>query len=347
MRIIDDSMLSRRQVIGMGLSTASVLMLAACGGNAGGTSTNSNNDNAAQEEAAVEKQEEELVDEQEAPDIDATEYDKLIATGPVAEDAAIAASAWATKVKDAGKLRVGGVETSTFFGLKNVKDGKIRGFDAGLYQLLTRYITGDESNCEQSQVTSATRESLLTNDQVDAVFATYSITPSRQEVIDFAGPYYSSQQSILVLKDNKDIKEVDDLAGLSVAVQSESTGPAIVEDLVPDAVLQEFTTDPEARQALEQGRVDAYVIDNTMNMGSVARNPSKYKIVGEPFGPIDPYGIGLSKEADGAVDFINDFLKEIEASGLWAELWQVTIGDRIGSTEAPEPPEPGVIELEA
>ena len=96
--------------------------------------------------------------------------------------------------------------------------------------------------------------------------------------------------------------------------------------------------------ALEQGRVDAYVIDNTLHMGSVAKNPSKYKIVGEPFGPIDPYGIGLSKESEGAVDFVNGFLSEVEGTGIWAELWQITIGNRTGQDGAPEPPAIGVTE---
>ena len=42
---------------------------------------------------------------------------------------------------------------------------------------------------------------MLTEDQVDAVFATYSITPARAEVISFAGPYYTSRQGVLVKAD--------------------------------------------------------------------------------------------------------------------------------------------------
>ena len=224
-----------------------------------------------------------------------------------------------------------------FFSLLNEEDGRERGFDAGLFQMLTRYILGDETKYELTQVTSDTRESVLTNDQVDAVFATYSITPARQEIIDFAGPYYTSQQSILVKKDNTDITGLDDLAGKNVAVQSGSTGPTIMEEYAPEAVLQEFTTDEEARTALEQGRVDAYVIDNTMQMGAIVKNPGKYKIVGEPFGPIDPYGIGLPKDSDG-VDFVNAFLKKIEDDATWTGLWQLTIGDRTDVKTAPEPP---------
>lgn len=336
MKSLDSLLLNRRQLVALGLGTTATFGLAACGGGDGA--------DAAADSGTAETEEIELEDEQEAPEVDAKAFDAVLATGPVATDEAIAASAWATKIKEAGTLRVGGVETSTFFSLLNVEDSHYRGFDAGLFQLLARYITGDEANFDLTKVTSDTRESVLEHDTVDAVFATYSVTKERQQKIDFAGPYYTSQQSILVAKGNSDIKSLDDLAGKNVAVQSGSTGPGIMEKLAPDAVLQEFSTDEEARLALEQGRVDAYVIDNTMQMGAVARNPSKYKIVGDVFGPIDPYGIGLPKDAEGAVDFVNDFLTAIEEAGLWAELWQLSLGDRIGSDDVPEPPAIGVFE---
>ena len=182
---------------------------------------------------------------------------------------------------------MGGVQTSLLFSQLNEKDNVLRGFDAGLSQLLARYIVGDETKIDNTQVTSDTRESVLQNDQVDVVFATYSITDDRKKVISFAGPYYTTQQSILTMADKKDIKSVDDLAGKTVAVQSGSTGPKIVADVAPDATLQEFKTDEEARKALEQGRVDAYVIDTTMQLGTMVRNPHKYRLAGDPFGPED------------------------------------------------------------
>lgn len=269
--------------------------------------------------------------------MDTKAYDELIASGAVADASAIAGSTWASAVAEAGTLRVGGVQTSLLFSQLNEEDNVLRGFDAGLSQLLARYIVGDETKIDNTQVTSDTRESVLQNDQVDVVFATYSITDDRKKVISFAGPYYTTQQSILTMADKKDIKSVDDLAGKTVAVQSGSTGPQIVADVAPDATLQEFKTDEEARKALEQGRVDAYVIDTTMQMGSMVRNPNKYRLAGDPFGPEDQYGIGLPKDSDG-VQFVNDFLQKIEDDGTWANLWKICIGDRADIADAPNPP---------
>ena len=273
----------------------------------------------------------------EAVVIDKEAFDTLLASGPVASDEVIAASSWASAVKEAGILRVGGTRTSFLFSQLDETDNGIRGFDAGLYQLLARYILGDESKYELTQVTSSTRESVLTSGQVDAVFATYSITPSRQEVISFAGPYYTSQQAILVKNGNAEIKGIDDLADKIVATQAGSTGPSILEEYASDAIVQEFEDDIQARTAVEQGRADAYVTDYTLILNSIVKNPGAYAIAGDVFGPIDPYGIGLPKDSDG-VAFVNDFLKLIEEEGTWTQLWLISLGARTGIETAPEAP---------
>lgn len=186
-----------------------------------------------------------------------------------------------------GVFKIGGVQTSTLFSLLNEKDGQTRGFDAGIAQLLSNYILG-ENKVEITQVTSDTRESVLQNGQVDAVFATYTITDERKKLVSFAGPYYYTQQAILVLADNDDIKSVDDLADKNVAVQSGSNGPAILEELAPKASQQEFKTDEEARQALQQGRVDAYVIDNNMQQSALVREPVSTRSPASPSAARNP-----------------------------------------------------------
>lgn len=290
-------------------------------------------------EAAAEETTEDAAAAEEpvAAEIDKDAFDALLAEGIVADDADIAASEWATAVKEAGVLRVGGTRTSFLFSQLDETDNGIRGFDAGLYQLLARYILGDESKYELTQVDSSTRESVLTSDQVDAVFATYSITDARKEVISFAGPYYTSKQAVLVKAGNTDITGVDDLVGKIVATQSGSTGPDILAEYAPEATVQEFANDQEARTALEQGRVDAYVTDYTLLLNAIVKNPGVYEIAGDTFGPEDNYGIGLPLDSDG-VAFVNDFLKKIEDNGTWAQLWKISLGDRTGIENVPEAP---------
>lgn len=309
-------------------ATLSLSLLAGCG-NSDASASNSapNASNAASTES----------EEPVAVALDKDAFDALIASGIVADDADIAASAWASAVKEAGVLRVGGTRTSFLFSQLDETDDSLRGFDAGLYQLLARYILGDESKYELTQVDSSTRESVLQSDQVDVVFATYSITPARQEVISFAGPYYTSQQAVLVKAGNTEIAGVDSLADKIVATQAGSTGPDILAEFAPDAVVQEFETDAEARTALEQGRVDAYVTDYTLLLNAIVKNPGVYEIAGDVFGPEDNYGVGLPLDSDG-VAFVNDFLQKLVDDGTWADLWQITLGDRTGIDTAPAAP---------
>ena len=269
--------------------------------------------------------------------INAAAFDALVAQGPVADAATIASSTWASKIKQAGLLRLGGTRTSNLFSLLNEKDGRMRGFDAGLADLIARYILGDGAKTQFTQVNSSTREQILINDQVDMVIATYSITPARAEKIAFAGPYYTSQAGVLVKANNKTIQSYKDLAGKKVATQAGSTGPAILAQFAPQALVQEFQTHQEALDALRQGRVQAYVTDYTLLLTAISLGSGDAKLAGAPFGAPDPYGIGLPKGSDG-VAFLNGFLNKLAADGTWARLWTISIGERTGSTAVPAPP---------
>ncbi len=321
---------------------ALAVSMTACGSNQTATDTNPTTAATtatpeATAEAATPAAEQTAAPEVEGVAIDKAAFDSLIASGIVADDADIEANSWAKAVKEAGVLRVGGTRTSFLFSQLDETDEGVRGFDAGLYELLARYILGDETKYELTQVDSSTRESVLQSGQVDAVFATYSITDDRKKVISFAGPYYTSRQAILVKAGNTDITGVDSLAGKVVATQSGSTGPDILAEFAPDATVQEFENDLEARTALEQGRVDAYVTDYTLLLNSIVKNPDTYQIAGDMFGPDDNYGIGLPLNSDG-VAFVNDFLKKIEENGTWEQLWKISLGDRTGIDKAPAVP---------
>src|SRR5699024_2337951 len=159
------------------------------------------------------------------------------------------------------------------------------------------------------------RETMVQNGTVDCVIATYSITPERLEVIDFAGPYYLSGTAIQVrAEDREEISGPEDLTGLKIVTQANSTGIQAAEENVPDY-----------DASLKQGRADAYVLDQGVLLGNSAADEDGV-VVGEPFVD-DPYGIGLSKETECALDFCNTFLQEIIDSGSWEALWTATIGE--------------------
>ena len=273
----------------------------------------------------------------------AVDYNTVINSGPVAADDVVASSAWASAVKEAGVLKTGGTKTAPVFSLEDATTGEVSGFDTAIGQVLARYIIGGTDDARTlldiTQVTSDTREVVLGNGSVQAVIATYTITPERAKKIDFAGPYYSSGQAVLVRADESKITGVSDLAGVKVAVQSGSSSITALQEAAPKAEQTPFNDHNTCLSALETRQVDAYVVDESLLL-SAMQGSDAFKIVGEPFTQ-DPYGIGLPQGSD-AKAFVNAFLKKIYDDGTWEKIWQATIGVITGG-EAPKPPAIGSV----
>ena len=273
----------------------------------------------------------------------AVDYNTVINSGPVAADDVVASSAWASAVKEAGVLKTGGTKTAPVFSLEDATTGEVSGFDTAIGQVLARYIIGGTNDARTlldiTQVTSDTREVVLGNGSVQAVIATYTITPERAKKIDFAGPYYSSGQAVLVRADESKITGVSDLAGVKVTVQSGSSSIKALQEAAPKAEQTPFNDHNTCLSALETRQVDAYVVDESLLL-SAMQGSDAFKIVGEPFTQ-DPYGIGLPQGSD-AKAFVNAFLKKIYDDGTWEKIWQATIGVITGG-EAPKPPAIGSV----
>ena len=273
----------------------------------------------------------------------AVDYNTVINSGPVAADDVVASSAWASAVKEAGVLKTGGTKTAPVFSLEDATTGEVSGFDTAIGQVLARYIIGGNNDARTlldiTQVTSDTREVVLGNGSVQAVIATYTITPERAKKIDFAGPYYSSGQAVLVRADESKITGVSDLAGVKVAVQSGSSSITALQKAAPQAEQTPFNDHNTCLSALETKQVDAYVVDESLLL-SAMQGSDAFKIVGEPFTQ-DPYGIGLPQGSD-AKAFVNAFLKKIYDDGTWEKIWQATIGVITGG-DAPKPPAIGSV----
>lgn len=262
--------------------------------------------------------------------------EKVIAQAPVAPASAIPAGSLMAQIKQSGVLKVGGTDSAPLFSLKNPITGQLTGFDADLSKMLAKYITG-KPNTQLTQVSVDTREALLQNGAVDTVFATYTITPARAQKVDFAGPYYSSGDSILVKKGSP-IKTVGDLNGKNVATEGNSTAANAITQHAPKANVVLFQQNTECVQAVLQGRADAYVLDQGILVGDAAKDPG-LSVVGQPFTQ-EPYGIGTPKSHPEMKQFVNDWLQKIEKSGLWTKLWQATIGTVVQG-QPPAPPQIG------
>lgn len=100
----------------------------------------------------------------------------------------------------------------------------------------------------------------LGNGQVDAVIAGMSITPERQEQVDFSKPYYKATQVMIVPEDSA-IAAATDLAGKKIGVIDGYTGQSCVEELGYD--YSGYKKGADAVLDLANGKLDAVVIDSS------------------------------------------------------------------------------------
>ena len=102
-------------------------------------------------------------------DEEGSPFADVIASGPVAEDDAVAASAWAAAIKEKDQLIRGGTVANQVFSLASTTGGQPTGFDAGITQLLAKYILGEggDEKVEYIDTTVETRETLVQNGTVD------------------------------------------------------------------------------------------------------------------------------------------------------------------------------------
>lgn len=220
-------------------------------------------------------------------------------------------------------------------GMKN-PDGSMSGFDVDVATYVAGELGYTPEQIEWKEAPSPQRENLIQNGQVSFIAATYSITDSRKEKVDFAGPYLITGQSLLVRSDNNDITGAASLENNKVLCSVSGSTPAQkIKDEYELVQLQQYDTYSACIEALKNGAVDAVTTDEVILAGYAAQSPGAFKIVGEPFSE-ERYGIGLKKDDTEMRTKINDAIKKMTDSGAWKEAFDRNLGP--AGITAPNPP---------
>ena len=146
----------------------------------------------------------------------------------------------------------------------------------------------------------------------DMVMAGVTVTDERQKVMDFSDTYAEGIQSIIVPEDS-DIASADDLAGKIIGTQRGTTGYIYCTDDFGEDSVVAYDDGLTAVQALNNGQVDAVVIDNAPAKEFVAANPG-LKILDTAYAQED-YAIGVAKGNTELLNAINGALEELQADG--------------------------------
>jgi glutamate transport system substrate-binding protein len=222
-------------------------------------------------------------------------------------------------------------------GMKN-PDGKMSGFDVDVATYVAKELGYTEDQIEWKEAPSGQRETLIQNDQVKLIAATYSITDARKEKVSFAGPYLVTGQSLLVKADNTDITGEASLQNnKKLCSVSGSTPAQRIKDKFAGVQLQQYDTYSACVEALKNGAVDAVTTDEVILAGYAAQSPGAFKIVGKPFSE-ENYGIGLKKDDTELCTKVTDAIKKMESDGAWKAAWDKNLGP--AGLAAPAPPTP-------
>ena len=264
------------------LGTAMVLSLAACGGSASTASSE-----AASSEAA------------------SSEETSEAASSEAASDSADAAE---LTTVTAGKLTM---STNAAFPPYEMTadDGSFEGIDievaAAIADKLGLELQVDDMDFDAALLAAQ-------NGKSDMVMAGVTVTDERQKVMDFSDTYAEGIQSIIV-PEGSDIASVDDLAGKTIGTQRGTTGYIYCTDDFGEDSVVAYDNGLTAVQALNNGQVDAVVIDNAPAKEFVAANTG-LKILDTAYAQED-YAIGVAKGNTALLDAINGALEELQADG--------------------------------
>ena len=158
-------------------------------------------------------------------------------------------------------------------------------------------------------------DSIITSVQsgkADIGAAGMTVTEDRLLNVDFSDTYVKAYQAIIVKSDNESIAGPDDLANLKIGVQLGTTGDIYAGD-IEGATVERYNKGYEAVQALEQGKIDAVIIDIEPAKVFEEQNQN-VKVIDEPFTE-EEYAIAVKKGNTELLDNINSALAELKESG--------------------------------
>jgi len=230
-----------------------------------------------------------------------------VASSAAASSEAVSAAATELTTVEAGKLTM--ATNAAFPPYEMTTDaGEFEGIDIETAQAIADKL-GLELQIDDMDFDAA----LLSVQQgkADIVMAGVTVTDERKAVMDFSDNYATGIQSIIV-PEGSDIASPDDLAGKKIGTQRGTTGYIYCSDDFGDENVVAYDDGLTAIQALNNGQVDAVVIDNAPAKEFVAANPGLV-ILDTSYAEED-YAIGMAK-GSSLEDAVNAVLEELKADG--------------------------------
>jgi polar amino acid transport system substrate-binding protein len=195
------------------------------------------------------------------------------------------------------------------------------GFDIDLVNEIAKDLELDVSIQDTSFDTIFTD---VAQGKFDMVASAATITPEREQQVDFSDPYYEAEQALLVPSDS-DVATVEDLDGLTVGAQDGTTGEAFANDETNAGSVRGFPNGPAAIAALQNGQVEATIIDLPVAQDAIDKGETGFKLATTiPTGEL--YGLAFAQDTPALLSAVNESLASMKTDGRLNELYQKWFG---------------------
>ena len=168
----------------------------------------------------------------------------------------------------------------------------------------------------------------------DMAMAQISVTPEREEVVTFSAPYFDSNIGVLAPAD-AGITE-DDLASRKIGVQLGTTAVEFAQDtLAPEQELQVFPDTTALVTAVSSGVVDAAVMDTAILLAFAKNSGGTLEVVGQ-YESGESYAAIYPKDSPNG-DIISEAIEAMREDGTLDELSATWLGPELGGDPAAVP----------
>ena len=239
--------------------------------------------------------------------------DALKTDGPAAEDTI-------NTILKRGKLLVGMEAGYMPFEVRS-KKGDIIGFDVDMMKAMAKAMGVEVEfiNTNWDGIIPA-----LHTKKFDIIASGMTITQSRNLKINFASPYITVGQTILLRNGLAgEITSYEQLNNPKFKVASKlgTTGEQAVKRMIPRAKYISYETEQEGAQEVMNNRVDAFVYDLPFN-AIMASDKGKGKMVhlDKPF-TFEPLGWAIRKGDADFLNFLNNFMYQVRNDGTYDKIY--------------------------
>ena len=157
----------------------------------------------------------------------------------------------------------------------------------------------------------------------DIIFGGMSVTESRKEQVDFADPFMTVGQTVLLsAKHKKAVTSYKDLNDPKFVVVSKpgTTGEEAVKNMIAKATYETADTEIDGAMRVLEGTADAFVYDYPFNAVFAALHPSDQLIfLDKPF-TTEPIAWAIRKNDPDFLKWLNNFLQEIKQDGRFEKM---------------------------